>query len=96
MTGGGVGSGKVKNKASGIMMVVFAAFGGILFGYDTGTISGLLVTQNWLHTFGAQVGEQDGKPIYNITTSQQSLVVSILSIGTFFGALSAGVREICS
>lgn len=30
-----------KNKLAGILMTAFAAFGGILFGYDTGTISGI-------------------------------------------------------
>jgi hypothetical protein len=30
-----------KNKIAGILMTAFAAFGGILFGYDTGTISGI-------------------------------------------------------
>lgn len=37
MTGGGVGAGAApKNKFAGILMAAFAAFGGILFGYDTG------------------------------------------------------------
>lgn len=30
-----------KNKFAGILMTAFAAFGGILFGYDTGVISGI-------------------------------------------------------
>lgn len=30
-----------KNKFAGILMTTFAAFGGILFGYDTGVISGI-------------------------------------------------------
>jgi MFS family permease len=40
---------------------------------------------NWLHVFG----KPDATGAYHITTSQQSLVVSILSAGTFFGALFA-------
>lgn len=90
--GDGVGSGEAKNKLAGILMVVFAAFGGMLFGYDTGTIGGLLATDDWLKTFGYQDGvAADGKPKYAISTSDQSLVVSILSVGTFFGALSGAV-----
>lgn len=27
---------------SGVMLIVFVSFGGVLFGYDTGTISGIL------------------------------------------------------
>ena len=38
--GGGIGASGSKNKLAGIAMTAFAAFGGILFGYDTGTISG--------------------------------------------------------
>lgn len=84
-TGGGVGgSGTPKSKWAGIGMTAFAAFGGILFGYDTGVISGVKVMDDWLRTFGKLRG---GATTYSITTSQESLVVSILSAGTFFGAL---------
>ena len=69
-----------------MLQTLFAGFGGILFGYDTGIISGVQTMKNWLCTFG--------KPdpltgVCAITSSQQSLVVSILSAGTFFGALFA-------
>jgi hypothetical protein len=64
----------------------FAAFGGILFGYDTGTISGLQQMPDWLHTFGHAVPVSSTFPDgYGITSSQRSLIVSILSAGTFFG-----------
>jgi SP family sugar:H+ symporter-like MFS transporter len=64
----------------------FAAFGGILFGYDTGTISGLQQMPDWLHTFGHPVPVSSTFPDgYGISSGQRSLVVSILSAGTFFG-----------
>jgi MFS transporter, SP family, sugar:H+ symporter len=64
----------------------FAAFGGILFGYDTGTISGLQQMPDWLHTFGHPVPVSTSFPDgYGISSSQRSLIVSILSAGTFFG-----------
>lgn len=74
------------SSPSSTAQTLFAAFGGILFGYDTGVISGIQTMQNWLCTFG--------KPdpltgVCAITSSQQSLVVSILSAGNFFGALFA-------
>ncbi|KAL5633294.1 hypothetical protein ACGC1H_003704 [Rhizoctonia solani] len=84
--GGGVGgSGAPKNKLAGILMTTFAAFGGILFGYDTGVISGVKEMKNWLQTFGHQ--GLDGE--WEISTKNESLIVSILSAGTFFGALLA-------
>lgn len=71
-------------------MAAFAAFGGILYGYDTGVISGVKVMEDWLQTFGHEVPTGDpNKPSYAITTSTESLIVSILSAGTFFGALLA-------
>ena len=84
--GGGVGSSTPKNKLSGILMVSFAAFGGILFGYDTGTISGITAMLDWLRLFGKPTTDRVQHPTgYFITSSQQSLVTSILSAGTFFG-----------
>ncbi|KAM0719064.1 hypothetical protein Q7P37_004969 [Cladosporium fusiforme] len=89
-----------------IAIGLFVAFGGVLFGYDTGTISGILAMElvtntehsrtqvdsrvneltpssfSWQNSFST--GDNDG-----VTSSQESLIVSILSAGTFFGALFA-------
>ncbi|KAF8887291.1 general substrate transporter [Infundibulicybe gibba] len=74
--GEGIGGGHTKSKIAGIAMTAFSAFGGILFGYDTGVIS--------------DFGHPDSTTTsgFAITSSQESLVVSILSAGTFFGALA--------
>ncbi|KAF8498516.1 general substrate transporter [Russula emetica] len=89
-TGGGIGANAPKNKVAGILMTSFAAFGGILYGYDTGTISGLQQMPDWLRTFGHPVPVSSTFPDgYGISSNQRSLIVSILSAGTFFGALSA-------
>jgi SP family sugar:H+ symporter-like MFS transporter len=92
-----------------ILMGGFVAFGGILFGYDTGTIGGILAMGEtllkqyfvfcvyamtdlpgfldyWVNLFATETNA-DGQKY--ITTGQQGLIVSILSVGTFFGALSA-------
>ncbi|KAH7313807.1 glucose transporter-like protein [Stachybotrys elegans] len=70
-----------------IAMGFFVAFGGVLFGYDTGTISGILAMPYWQRLFSTGYRDVDGN--LNITTSQESAIVSILSAGTFFGALAS-------
>ncbi|KAF2142746.1 uncharacterized protein K452DRAFT_297283 [Aplosporella prunicola CBS 121167] len=65
-----------------IAVGLFVAFGGVLYGYDTGTISGILAMSYWKKEFSTQ-------PDGSITAAQDSLIVSILSAGTFFGALFA-------
>lgn len=59
----------------------------VLFGYDTGTIGGILAMPYWLKTFSTGALDSSGNP--TITTSESSEIVSILSAGTFFGALTA-------
>jgi len=81
-----------RSKVPAILMTTFAAFGGILFGYDTGTISGIIAMPAWLQIYGsAGIGTvtPENPQGYGITSSTTSLVVSILSAGTFFGALAA-------
>ncbi|KAL2126087.1 hypothetical protein VTI74DRAFT_1723 [Chaetomium olivicolor] len=70
-----------------IAVGMFVAFGGVLFGYDTGTISGILAMPYWQRLFSTGYIDAEGNP--NITASQESAIVSILSAGTFFGALSS-------
>ncbi|KAI0708858.1 MFS monosaccharide transporter [Cerioporus squamosus] len=86
--GGGIGASGGKNKIAGIAMTAFAAFGGILFGYDTGTISGIIQMDDWLRTFGVHTDDTATYPLgFYLPSSRESLVVSLLSAGTFFGAL---------
>nr|CAC41332.1 HXT1p [Uromyces viciae-fabae] len=74
-----------KSSKVAIVIAVFAAFGGFLYGYDTGYIAGVKAMPFWLRSAGQR--GPDGK--YMITTSQDSMVTSILSVGTFVGALLA-------
>ncbi|TKX23739.1 putative glucose transporter rco-3 [Elsinoe australis] len=62
-----------------ICIGLFVAFGGVLFGYDTGTISGIQEMEYWITEFEDPAAR-----------GRISLIVSVLSIGTFVGALSAG------
>lgn len=84
------------------LICAFAAFGGIFFGYDTGWMSGVLAMPFVIRLW---TGKQYPSDLYpNLTTPDavayknafvlsahdQSLTTSILSAGTFFGALIAG------
>lgn len=69
-----------------IVIGLFVAFGGVLFGYDTGTISGILGMRVWQDLF-AQGNIVDGE--LRVSSSDEALIVSILSLGTFLGALTA-------
>ncbi|KAK4964412.1 hypothetical protein LTR66_012300 [Elasticomyces elasticus] len=72
------------------MMCGFAAFAGILFGYDSGYISGVLGMAFFKKEFGHPVPTSIDETGFLYSTSNKSLIVSILSAGTFFGALFAG------
>ncbi|KAL4981298.1 general substrate transporter [Aspergillus falconensis] len=73
------------------LMCAFAAFGGIFFGYDSGYINGVLGMDYFIHEFTGKVkADLDDEADFAISSSNKSLIVSILSAGTFFGALIAG------
>lgn len=55
--------------------------------YDTGTISGILAMPFWQDTFSTGFVNSSGH--LDVTASQSATIVSILSAGTFFGALTA-------
>lgn len=80
-------------------MCAFAAFAGMLFGYDSGYISSVLGMSQFKLEYGHEVSRVDqnavsppGQPnvFIDYSTWQKSLIVSILSAGTFFGALISG------
>ncbi|KAL2784446.1 general substrate transporter [Aspergillus keveii] len=74
------------------MMCAFAAFGGIFFGYDSGYINGVMAMDYFIHEFSGKVKSDyaDDPSGYVISSSNKSLITSILSAGTFFGAIIAG------
>ncbi|CCF40041.1 high-affinity glucose transporter SNF3 [Colletotrichum higginsianum] len=65
------------------LICAFASFGGIFFGYDSGYINGVLGSSIFIEAV-------EGPGATSIGESDTSLIVSILSCGTFFGALIAG------
>ncbi len=65
-----------------ILVGLFVSIGGILFGYDTASISGIIAMKGWIKVMATHVNA-NGEPF--VTTEQTSLIVSILSAGTFVG-----------
>jgi len=71
------GSAARQTTSRGFVLIaaVFAALGGLLFGYDTGVISGALIF----------IRSQ-----FHLSVFHQELVVSVVLVGAAFGALSGG------
>jgi len=65
------------------MICAFASFGGIFFGYDSGYVNGVLGNKIFIENV-------EGPGATAVSSSHQSLIVSILSLGTFLGAIIGG------
>lgn len=74
----------VPTSRRAVLLAIFIAFGGFLFGYDMGVISGCLIMPDFIRRFGQE--GTDGQ--YILSSSRQSIIVSLLSAGTFCGALA--------
>jgi len=80
------------------LICAFAAFGGIFFGYDTGWMSGVLAMPYFITQYtgipeppqGSSAADLKLQGEFHLTARDQSLTTSILSAGTFFGAIIAG------
>ena len=59
---------------------IVAAIGGLLFGYDTGVISGAILYI---------------KQEFPTTTGQEELIIGIVSLGAIFGSLLGGFLSDC-
>ncbi|THH07482.1 hypothetical protein EW145_g3358 [Phellinidium pouzarii] len=69
-----------------VLLAVFIAFGGFLFGYDIG---GCLIMPDFIMRFG----QSDGNGGFVLSSSRQSIITSLLSAGTFVGALAQALTS---
>lgn len=69
---------QTKSSAYVWLIASWAAIGGLLFGYDTGVISAVLVV----------IGDDLGKPL---TSNDSEMITSLTSGGAFVGAVIAGM-----
>lgn len=74
------------SSAPAIMIGIFVASGGLLFGYDTGTINGILAMRAFRDQFSTGHTDVAGLAL---SPSETAIVVAILSVGTVIGALLA-------
>lgn len=66
-------------------MVLVVSIGGMIFGYDTGQISGFLEMQDFLNRFG-DLGPPGN---HTFSNTRSGTIVGLLSIGTLIGAIVA-------
>ncbi|ODV87853.1 hypothetical protein CANARDRAFT_26054 [[Candida] arabinofermentans NRRL YB-2248] len=68
------------------MLCLMVAFGGFVFGWDTGTISGFVNMSDFKRRFGQLNGEGE----YYLSNVRTGLIVSIFNIGCAVGGLTLG------
>jgi MFS transporter, SP family, sugar:H+ symporter len=76
-----------------ILTCAYATFGGVLFGYDSGYINGILAMNEFKKDFGHPGWPSSNPEAYDgylYDSWQKSIITSVLSAGTLVGALVSG------
>jgi len=72
----------IKAYRQAYILTLVASFGGMLFGWDTGLIGGVLTMDAFQNSFNL---DKKSKDFANL----QGNIVSVLQAGCFFGAMSS-------
>ncbi|KAK4046458.1 hypothetical protein OIV83_006050 [Microbotryomycetes sp. JL201] len=71
-----------------VILCLFQSFAGLLFGWETGNVSGLVNIQDYQRRFGQP--DAASATGYILPTARQALIVAGLGFGALFGSLLAG------
>lgn len=79
-------------KLRSYFICAFAAFGGIFFGYDYGYTNGVMGMPFFIHEFNNVPYPHNAESAakFVVPAWRQSLIVAILSVGTFIGSIISG------
>jgi len=72
---------KPKVKVIAVLLGAIASMGGMVFGYESGQISGFMNESDFIARFG-----EDGK----FSAARQGTIVGLLAVGALFGCLCSG------
>eukprot|EP00039_Didymoeca_costata_P023386 m.6924 g.6924 ORF g.6924 m.6924 type:complete len:535 (+) comp3610_c0_seq1:211-1815(+) len=72
-----------------LLVCIFTTLGGVVFGFDTGVIGGVIIADNFRSTMGLPLFEED-TPDSEHTATVLGGAVAILSVGCFVGSPIAG------
>ncbi|KAK4702063.1 MFS transporter, SP family, sugar:H+ symporter, partial [Phenoliferia sp. Uapishka_3] len=71
-----------------VVLCLFQSCAGLLFGWESGVISGMINQTDYLRRFGEP--DPTAASGYSIPTTRQALITSFLGLGALFGSLAAG------
>ncbi|POS86071.1 hypothetical protein EPUL_002536 [Erysiphe pulchra] len=78
--------GDVKRYQNAYILTLLASFGGMLFGWDTGLIGGVLTMESFQKSFALRNTTPEERRKFSSISGN---IVSVLQAGCFFGALSS-------
>ncbi|KAM0751864.1 general substrate transporter [Meredithblackwellia eburnea MCA 4105] len=73
-----------------VVLCLFQSLAGLLFGWESGVISGLVNQTDYVRRFGAPDPTATSTLGYSLPSTRQALITSFMGLGALFGSLAAG------